>query len=210
MGAVEATTRSRAAFVRAPAVIPDPELGAGYEGPAHAHKAFVAVGWDSRGMTGAHLDACLLPPGMELLPGQGAAQLTVLLAVTPSAVDGVRAVVAASGEIDVATVEPLHAAALSIVRAAHPRPGQALLLVLDLAAVTFLDSSALHFLVDIHAQGIDEGWTVELRLPAATGPCRLLHLAASLGWLPPDLLQHRAPPAFRSAPAAIPGPVRAA
>ena len=132
-------------------------------------QSVVSVSWDARAVVGA-------------------AQLTVFLAVRPSGAGSVRAVARVCGEIDIANVTELHAAALAVVGAAHPQPGQQTLLVLDLEEVTFLGCRALHFLQDICAQGIERGWVVELRVPRAAGPYRVLCLASSHGWLPPGLV----------------------
>ncbi len=129
----------------------------------------ISVGWDARTL-------------------DGATQLTVALAVRPSGGDVVRAVATVCGEIDIATVTPLHSAALEVVAAAHPRVGQVTVLVLDLEGVTFLGCRALHFLQHICAQGDERGWTVELMAPRAAGPYRVLCLASSHGWLPPGLV----------------------
>jgi hypothetical protein len=149
-------------------------------------------------------------PAFSTLPGSdvsivwdagtlvGTAQLTAVLAVEPRAAGAVRAVATVCGEIDIATVTPLHAAALAVVGAAHPGRGQVTLLVLDLEGVTFLGCRALHFLQDICAQGIERGWAVELVAPRAAGPSRFLALASGHGWLPPGLV-----PAPQSAAAAV-------
>jgi anti-anti-sigma factor len=149
------------------------------------------------------------PFDFDVRPPEHAVGLTVVLALRPVFDGGLRAVVAVSGEIDIATVEPLHCAALGIARAAHPRPDQALQLVLDLEGVTFLDSSVLHLLQHLYAEGIDRGWTLRLIVPAALGPYRVLRLAASRGWLPRGLMRRELPPAPRTdcpAAAAIPHP----
>lgn len=98
-----------------------------------------------------------------------------------------RAVVVVAGELDVATVGPLRAATLDLVLAADPRPDRRVELLLDWGSVTFLDSSAVHFLEDISAEGVRRGWTVQLRPPSAAAPAGLLRFAASQGWIPPHL-----------------------
>lgn len=117
-------------------------------------------------------------------------ELTVLLALTDGPACSVQATVAVSGEMDVATVPALHAAARAVAGAAQPHPGQPVVLVLDLERVTFLDSSGLHLLEDLHAESIERGWTLQLVPPAAPAPRRLLRFAAGRRWLPPDLLEH--------------------
>jgi hypothetical protein len=137
------------------------------------------------------------------------AQLRVFRAVTADPEGGVRAMAVLSGELDVATVTPLHAAARAVATATHPHPSVPL--VLDMERVTFLCSVGLHLLEDLHADGIERGWALQVIPPSAPGPSKLLRLAVSRGWLPPNLLQRRAlprprppfpPPAAERSPAA--------
>jgi ABC-type transporter Mla MlaB component len=93
-------------------------------------------------------------------------------------------VVVASGEIDIATIGPLHTAALAAASAAHPRPEHPVPLVLDWEQVVFLDSSGVQLLRDLQAEGIEQGWVVQFKPPCAAAPARLLQLAADHGWLP--------------------------
>jgi anti-anti-sigma regulatory factor len=116
-------------------------------------------------------------------------QLHVSLALMTGRHGGARAVVVAAGEIDLATVGPLRAAARAVAAAAHPRPDHPVPLVLDWERVVFLDSSGVHFLQDMHAEGLTEGWALQLRPPSAAAPVRLLRLAADHGWLPRQLAQ---------------------
>jgi anti-anti-sigma factor len=121
----------------------------------------------------------------------GDAQLQVSLAVTPALDGGAQAVIVASGEIDIATVELLRAAALGLAAAAAAdRGGSAVHLVLDWEAVSFLDCSGVRLLLDLHARGIEQGWSLRWIPPSAPGPARLLRLAAEQGWLPLPLV-HR-------------------
>lgn len=111
-----------------------------------------------------------------------------LLTVMPDPAAGLRAVVTVSGEIDLATVAPLHSAALAVAAAADLQPDQAFVVLLDLEAVTFLDSRAVRFVADFHAQCLERGWGMELIAPTAPGPSGLLRLAVRGGWLPAGLV----------------------
>src|SRR5689334_7167127 len=84
----------------------------------------------------------------------------------------------ARGEIDISSVRHLHVAALSAVAAAEPRPDEPVTLTLDWEQVTFLDSSGFHVLSDLHAEGLERGWRLELVMPSAPAPAHLLRLAA--------------------------------
>ncbi|MBA3742557.1 STAS domain-containing protein [Sporichthya sp.] len=115
-------------------------------------------------------------------------QLQLSLAVTTAGDRGTRASLVASGEIDIASARQLHAAALAVVATANPRPEEPVTLVLDWEQVKFLDSSGVHLLQDIHAEGLERGWGLELILPSAPAPTRLLRFAADLGWFPRQLI----------------------
>jgi anti-anti-sigma factor len=90
-----------------------------------------------------------------------------------------------SGELDIATAPVLRAAvAAAIDRRAALGTQPAGPFLLDLAQVTFMDSSALHALHDIRGRLGAHGWTLGLTPPTARGPRRFLLLAAALGWVP--------------------------
>lgn len=102
------------------------------------------------------------------------------------------------GEIDMSTIEPLYAAAHEAGRRVRTA-GETAVFAVDLAEVTFLDSSGLHFLEDTHAALSGHGWAFQLVPPAAPGPARLLELALRRGWVPADL----APPDLAPSAAAL-------
>ncbi|PJE97309.1 anti-sigma factor antagonist [Streptomyces carminius] len=64
-------------------------------------------------------------------------------ALTVQRTDGPLALVAVAGEIDMETAPALRTRALEVIAQGHPR------LILDLAAVTFCDSSGLNVLINI-------------------------------------------------------------
>lgn len=123
----------------------------------------------------------------ELAPSPAvrlAQDTTMSVSLGPAHSSGPRAlVVAVSGELDIATMVPLRAAALKVVTAAHRRGNDPIQLLLDWERVEFLDSSAVHFLEDICAEGLVRGWTVQVLPPSASAPARLLQLAVDRGWL---------------------------
>lgn len=145
----------------------------------------VSVSWESRGPV--RPDRPARPSGRVgkgATPTREPAQLELSLAVTTAPDGGARASLVARGEIDVASVRQLHAAALAVASAAHPRPDKPVTLTLDWEHVRFLDSSGVHLLQDIHAAGVERGWAVELIPPTAPAPARLLQFAADRGWFP--------------------------
>lgn len=125
------------------------------------------------------------PSELQASPGGRAARdATMSVSLGQADSKGPRAlVVEVSGELDIATMGPLRAAALGVVTAAHQRGNRPIQLLLDWERVEFLDSSAVHFLEDICAEGLVRGWTVQLRPPTAPAPARLLQLAVARGWL---------------------------
>jgi anti-anti-sigma factor len=118
----------------------------------------------------------------DAAPGPGTPQLTVLLSIAPVAGGELRAVAVVTGEIDISTAEPLRTAVRELAQAADPGPGSEWCVVLDLAGVTFLDSSALHLLDRLHLEGIAKGWTLRVIAPTARAANRVLRLAESRGW----------------------------
>ncbi|MET7403552.1 STAS domain-containing protein [Dactylosporangium sp. NPDC005572] len=78
-----------------------------------------------------------------------------------SAVDGSRAVVRASGELDVATAPELRAYLHELVDAG------ASAVVVDLTDVGFLDSTTLGVLISVHKRLVESGGVVELVVPHA-------------------------------------------
>ena len=90
--------------------------------------------------------------------------------------------VVVQGELDVASVDQLRTAASAAYRAVPDNPG-APTFVVDMAGVTFIDSSGLHALNEILRQVESRAWSVELLAPTASGPRRLLRFAATHGWL---------------------------
>lgn len=116
------------------------------------------------------------------------------------------------GEIDMSTIEPLYAAAGEAGALARSG-GAAAVFWVDLAGVTFLDSSGLHFLEDTYADLSAHGWAFHLVPPAAAGPARLVQLALRRGWLPAGLAPPGRPPpgaALRPPAASRSSPVQAA
>ncbi|MFG2041239.1 STAS domain-containing protein [Dactylosporangium sp. NPDC048998] len=78
-----------------------------------------------------------------------------------STVDGLRAVVTASGELDVATAPELRAYLHKLV------DDGASTLVIDLSDVGFLDSTTLGVLISAHKRLAESGGVVELVIPHA-------------------------------------------
>ena len=121
--------------------------------------------------------------------GRGAQAARLSVSLGPADTRGPRPlVVEVAGELDIATVGPLRAAAFGVVTAAQRRGSRPIQLLLDWEGVEFLDSSAVHFLEEIWAEGLVRGWTVQLLPPSASAPARLLQLAADRGWLPRNLV----------------------
>jgi anti-anti-sigma regulatory factor len=159
----------------------------------------VTVSWETGALVSSGLRALLYGfDDVGGIPACGQSQLQLSVAVTTDLDGDARAVVAASGEIDIASVGPLRAATLALASAAQQRPGVSVTLVLDWERVTFLDSSAVHLLQNIHAVGVERGWALELIPPAAPAPGRLLQFAADRGWFPDILTAALAAP--------VPGP----
>jgi anti-anti-sigma factor len=99
------------------------------------------------------------------------------------AIRGAYAVVRAEGELDVAAVSGLQASA----RAAAQRSAR---VVVDLRAVTFMDTSALHALAALQREA-DAAPDWSLHVVAGRGIQRLLDLAdarAALRWMAPEQL----------------------
>ena len=191
-GTVNQAPSSPAPLGGYPQPLPDLELCADPDRAPHLC-APVAVWWDARGLRGPPTDAGTRPsshPGVNAGPDP---QLTVLLAVTPGPGSAVRAEATVSGELDMGTISTLRAAVKAVATAAHPHPTQPLVLVLDLQGVTFLDSSGLHLLEELHAHVVEQGWALRVVPPTAPAPRRLFRLAASRGWLPPNLVRARLP-----------------
>jgi anti-anti-sigma factor len=86
------------------------------------------------------------------------------------------------GELDLRSVEQLRTAAYAAYRA-DPGATDSATFVLDLAGVTFMDSSAVHALTEIQRELAARAWTVELLVPEAAGPRRVIRLAAEVGWM---------------------------
>jgi anti-anti-sigma factor len=84
------------------------------------------------------------------------------------------------GELDLAAVPPLRTAVSSLCRSRTP---DAELFVLDLTAVTFMDSAGLHALNDVQVRLAERGWMLRVIPPRAEAPAWLLQVAAGLGWL---------------------------
>ena len=191
-GAVNQAPSFPASLVGYPQPLPDLEL-CGDPNLDSQLSAAVAVWWDARGLMGSPTGAEMRPsshPGVNA--GQDP-QLTVVLAVTPGPGAAVRAEATVSGELDAATIPTLRAAVQAVATAAHPHPTQPLVLVLDLRGVTFLDSSGLHLLEELHANRVEQRSALRVLPPTAPAPRRLLRLAASRGWLPPNLVDPGVP-----------------
>ena len=95
---------------------------------------------------------------------------------------GAYAVVRAEGELDIAAVPRLDAC---VRRAARRSPR----VVVDLRAVTFIDTFALSALIALQAEAEGEPWT--MHCVAGPGIQRLLDLAAArdaLRWIAPEQL----------------------
>ena len=195
-GALNGVTRFPSTSACYPQAIADLDLAAAGGDLARQQSTLAAVWWDARDPADSPFGADTRPPtGRDVPSAWGDAQLTVLLALTNGLGSSIQAVALVSGEIDVATVPALHAAARAVAAAAHPQPSQSVVLVLDLAGVTFLDSSGLHLLEALHADGLERGWVLQVIPPAAPALHDLLCLAANRGWLPPNLLQRHPSPA---------------
>ncbi|MFI6393186.1 STAS domain-containing protein [Nonomuraea sp. NPDC050540] len=88
-----------------------------------------------------------------------------------------------AGELDIVTAAQLTA----FIEREHPRPE--LPLVLELSALTFMDSSGLHLLIEQHHRQSVHGAGLHLAAPhervtralEITGVCRLLRTHATLG-----------------------------
>jgi len=85
-----------------------------------------------------------------------------------------------SGELDTITAPTLRATVAEAARAAAHSAAEVTTFLLDLEAVTFLDSAGLYALVDVRARISARGWALRFIPPAACGPRRLLALAADL------------------------------
>jgi anti-anti-sigma factor len=109
-------------------------------------------------------------------------QETQLVCAEPFAVDVQRdadvVVVLAHGELDLATVGTLSAALDRIERATR--------LVLDLRGLSFIDSTGLHMLVDLHERALRDGFELILVAPAppVDRPIRVCGLDAVLPFAP--------------------------
>jgi anti-sigma B factor antagonist len=107
---------------------------------------------------------------------------TQLACAEPFAVDvhrrGDVAVVLAHGELDLATVETLRAALDRVERAAR--------LVLDMRGLSFIDSTGLHMLVELHERALRDGFELILVAPAppVDRPIRVCGLDAVLPFAP--------------------------
>ena len=141
----------------------------------------IAAGVGARERDGAHM----------VIPAQGTAaadgadvgsDLVVTVVTVPG---GNRIEIVVRGELDLQTVPALRAAVTGACRAQGER-GRAVVLVLNLAQVTFMDSAALHALADIDAAVAvaGQGYSLRVTPPTAGGPRRLLLLAARRRWLP--------------------------
>ncbi len=73
------------------------------------------------------------------------------------------------GELDMASVPALERATRRMLG------GGARELIIDLSRVPFMDSSGLRFLISLHDEACEEGWTLGLLRPAE-GPAALFHL----------------------------------
>ena len=100
----------------------------------------------------------------------GVSDLAVVVVAMPR---GTRIEVVVGGELDLATAPVLRGAVSGACRAGSGL-GRAVVLVLDLEGVTFMDSAALHALADIDAQVAERGWTLRVTPPAGRGPRHLL------------------------------------
>lgn len=88
------------------------------------------------------------------------APLTIEVVHTPE-----ECVVILTGEVDMAAQQTVYA---DVVNALNECPDDSPSIVIDLAGVTFLDSSGLGALVDIRRQALERGKTIALRAPGAT------------------------------------------
>jgi anti-anti-sigma factor len=95
--------------------------------------------------------------------------------VTTESVDGT-VVVAASGEIDMSTSPQLRSALR------HPE-ASARTVVLDLRAVTFMDSSGLGVIVGQHKRAREEGYRFSVAVSGAAEVRRILELSGLVGVL---------------------------
>lgn len=86
------------------------------------------------------------------------------------------------GELDLGSVEQLRTAAYAAYRA-DPGGADTSTFVLDMAGVTFMDSSVVHALAQIQQEVTAQAWTMKLLLPEAAGPQRVIQIAAQHGWL---------------------------
>lgn len=118
----------------------------------------------------------------------GSRHLRVALSFTLDPDDRVRVRMVVSGELDVATVGPVQAAARAVAEVTLYSRAQPVAVELDWEGVSFLDCTGVRLLDDLHTRAIDQGWSLRWVPPSARGPAHLLRLAADRGWLPRSLV----------------------
>ena len=102
-------------------------------------------------------------------------------------------VIAPEGELDIASVGDLRAARTD---AAREGPGA---VVVDLSQVTFIDSSGLGALVELHSRLRRSGRRLAVVAPGGSAPAVLLDLAGLRGGLPSSETRRDALDAWNSA-----------
>ncbi len=71
-----------------------------------------------------------------------------------------RATVRVNGELDLATVPTLRGETQALLQQGASR------IVLELSELTFIDSSGLSLLIELHNRSTEEGWTLQLTRPS--------------------------------------------
>jgi anti-sigma B factor antagonist len=86
-----------------------------------------------------------------------------------SEIEAGRGLLMPAGELDIATVPELDKAAQALLSQGVSE------LMIDLSRVTFMDSTGLRFLIGLHDEACEAGWTLGLLRPAE-GPRALLQI----------------------------------